>query len=62
MMNNIEKILSLLRAEGINPLDVKEATRSLNETVMPKRNLKTYADWLNAQSMGGALLKWEKLK
>lgn len=62
MRNNIEKILSLLRAEGINTLDVKKATRSLNETVMPKQNLKTYTDWLNAQSRGGALFKWEKLK
>lgn len=55
MRNNIEKILSLLRAERINPLDIKEATRSLKETVMPKQNVKIYIDWANTQKYRGIL-------
>ena len=47
MMIRIEKILSLLQAEGINPYDEEEAIKSLSETVMPKHNVATYKEWLN---------------
>ena len=44
MMIRIEKILSLLQADGINPYDEEEAIKSLSKTVMPKHNVAT---WLN---------------
>ena len=47
MMIRIEKILSLLQAEGINPYDEERAIQSLSETVMPKHNVTTYKEWLN---------------
>ena len=47
MITRIEKILSLLQAEGINPYDEEEAIKSLSETVMPKHNFATYKEWLN---------------
>ena len=47
MMIRIEKILSLLQAEGINPYDEERAILSLSETVMPRVNIEIYKAWLN---------------
>ena len=47
MMIRIEKILSLLQAEGINPYDEERAIQSLSETVMPRVNIEIYKAWLN---------------
>ena len=47
MMIRIEKILSLLQAEGINPYDEERAIQSLSETVMPRVNIEIYKSWLN---------------
>lgn len=47
MMIRIEKILSLLQAEGINPYDEDRAIQSLSETVMPSVNIEIYKAWLN---------------
>lgn len=47
MITRIEKILSLLQAEGINPYDEERAIQSLSETVMPRVNIKIYKAWLN---------------
>lgn len=46
MSNRLEKILSLLQAEGIHPYDEDAAKKSLSETVMPKKNITTYIKWL----------------
>ena len=46
MSNRIEKILSLLQAEGIHPYDEEAVKKSLSETVMPKKNIATYTEWL----------------
>ena len=43
----IEKILSLLQAEGINPYDEEMVVKSLSETVMPMANVEVYKEWLN---------------
>ena len=42
MSGRLEKILSLLKAEGINPLNEYGVKKSLSETVMPKQNIETY--------------------
>ena len=47
MITRIEKILSLLQAEGINPYDEEMAVKSLSETVMPSGNVEIYKEWLN---------------
>ena len=47
MISRIEKILSLLQAEGINPYDEDLAVKSLSETVMPRVNIEIYKAWLN---------------
>ena len=47
MITRIEKILSLLQAEGINPYDEEWAIQSLSETVMPRVNIEIYKAWLN---------------
>ena len=47
MIIRIEKILSLLQAEGINPYDEDMAVKSLSETVMPRVNIEIYKAWLN---------------
>ena len=47
MITRIEKILSLLQAEGINPYDEEMAVKSLSETVMPRGNVEIYKEWLN---------------
>jgi hypothetical protein len=47
MITNIEKILSLLQAEGINPYDEEWAIQSLSEAVMPRVNIEIYKAWLN---------------
>ena len=47
MITRIEKILSLLQAEGINPYDEERAIQSLYETVMPMVNIEIYKAWLN---------------
>ena len=39
MIARIEKILSLLQAEGINPYNKEMVIKSLSETVMPKQNI-----------------------
>jgi len=46
MSNRIEKILSLLQAEGIHPYDEEAVKKSLSETVMPKQNIAAYTEWL----------------
>jgi len=46
MSNRLEKILSLLKAEGIHPYDEEAVKKSLLETVMPKQNIATYTEWL----------------
>lgn len=46
MSGRIEKILSLLKAEGIHPYDVDAVKKSLSETVMPKQNIAAYTEWL----------------
>ena len=46
MSNRIEKILSLLKAEGIHPYDEDTVKKSLSETVMPKQNTAAYTEWL----------------
>ena len=46
MSNRLEKILSLLQAEGINPYDEEAVKRSLSETVMPTQNIAAYTEWL----------------
>ena len=46
MRNRIEKILSLLQAEGIHPYDEDTVKKSLSETVMPKQNIAAYTEWL----------------
>ena len=46
MSNRLEKIISLLEAEGIHPYDEEAAEKSLSETVMPKHNIATYRKWL----------------
>ena len=52
MITNIEKILSLLQAEGIHPHDEDMAIKSLSETVAPTHNIETYKKWLNDREMG----------
>ena len=47
MITRIEKVLSLLQAEGINPYDEEMAVKSLSETVMPSGNVEIYKEWLN---------------
>ena len=47
MITGIEKVLSLLQAEGINPYDEERAIQSLSETVMPRVNVEIYKAWLN---------------
>ena len=47
MITGIEKVLSLLQAEGINPYDEEMAVKSLSETVMPRGNVEIYKEWLN---------------
>ena len=47
MITRIEKILSLLQAEGINCYDEDLAVKSLSETVMPKVNIEIYKAWLD---------------
>ena len=47
MIARIEKILSLLQAEGINCYDEERAVKSLSETVMPRVNIEIYKAWLN---------------
>jgi len=49
MSNRIEKILSLLKAEGIHPYDEDTVKKSLSETVMPKQNITTYMEWLTGR-------------
>ena len=46
MSNRLEKILSLLQAEGIHPYDEEAVKKSLSETVMPKQNIAAYTEWL----------------
>lgn len=46
MSNRLEKILSLLKAEGLHPYDEDAVKKSLSETVMPKQNIDTYMEWL----------------
>jgi len=46
MSNRIEKILSLLQAEGIHPYDEEAVKKSLSETVMPEQNIAAYTEWL----------------
>lgn len=46
MRNRIEKILSLLEAEGIHPYDEYTVKKSLSETVMPTQNIAAYTEWL----------------
>ena len=46
MSNRIEKILSLLEAEGIHPYDEDAVKKSLSETVMPTQNIAVYTEWL----------------
>lgn len=46
MSDRIEKILSLLQAEGFHPYDEEAVKKSLSETVMPKQNIATYMEWL----------------
>jgi len=46
MSIRIEKILSLLKAEGIHPYDEDAVKKSLSETVMPKQNITAYINWL----------------
>ena len=46
MSDRIEKILSLLKAEGIHPCDEDTVKKSLSETVMPKQNIAAYTEWL----------------
>ena len=47
MITRIEKILSLLQAEGINQYDEDRAVKSLSETVMPRVNVEIYKAWLS---------------
>ena len=47
MITRIEKILSLLQAEGINPYNEERVIESLSETVMPSGNIEIYKAWLN---------------
>ena len=47
MIIRIEKILSLLQAEGIHPYDEERVIESLSETVMPSGNIEIYKAWLN---------------
>ena len=49
MSNRLEKILSLLKAEGIHPYDEDTVKKSLSETVMPKQNIATYMEWLTSR-------------
>ena len=49
MITRIEKILSLLKAEGIQPMDKERALRSLAETVAPTSNIRIYTSWLENQ-------------
>jgi len=46
MSNRLEKILSLLQADGIHPYDEDAVKKSLSETVMPKQNIAAYTEWL----------------
>lgn len=46
MISRIEKILSLLKAEGIQAMDKERALRSLAETVAPTSNCRIYLNWL----------------
>jgi len=46
MRIRIEKILSLLKAEGIHPYDEDAVKKSLSETVMPKQNITAYMEWI----------------
>ena len=46
MTGRIEKILSLLQAEGIHPYDEEAVKKSLSETVMPTQNIAVYTEWL----------------
>ena len=46
MRSRIEKILSLLEAEGIHPYDEDTVKKSLSETVMPTQNIAVYTEWL----------------
>lgn len=46
MITRIEKILSLLRAEGIPLNDKERAVKSLSETVAPTSNIRIYLSWL----------------
>jgi len=50
MSNRLEKILSLLQAEGIHPYDEGAVKKSLSETVMPKQNIAAYTEWLTNRS------------
>ena len=51
MRGNIDKILLLLQAEGINPYNEASVIKSLSETVMPKQNIKTYTMWLKNRNV-----------
>ena len=51
MRGNIDKILLLLQAEGINPYNEASVIKSLSETVMPKQNIKTYMKWLKNRNV-----------
>ena len=57
MITRIEKVLSLLQAEGINPYDEEMAVKSLSETVMPRGNVEIYKEWLNNRNKEQAK-KW----
>lgn len=45
----MDSILSLLKAENINPYNRKACYESLSETVMPSANIRKYKDWLVGQ-------------
>lgn len=50
MISRIEKILSLLKAEGIKETDKERAIKSLSETVAPTSNIRIYLSWLGEKN------------
>jgi hypothetical protein len=58
VITRIEKILSLLQAEGINPHNEWMAIKSLSETVMPKQNIAVYKEWLSDKANTTATSKY----
>lgn len=45
-MRQVNSILALLKAEGINPQDKDTALKSISETCMPKRLSEIYLNFI----------------